>query len=198
MLLPQSIYRFDDRETFVYPGNIQIGTVASYQFLSTMPAHFAVQQNVTGATFTKGAAIARGPAAVGFILADNSIDVNKAIGLACEFSEAGRGAIVQLSGPFCLFDWTEIAGTVQLLPRTTYYLDSVPGKITPTPPGSPDLIQRIGYSLSPFVLNLTLESYSEIVAIAGGGTGLFGNLDGGDADEIYGGVVLSPIDGGGA
>lgn len=157
MLLPQSIYRFDDRETFVYPGNIQIGTVASYQFLSTMPACFAVEDNVSAATFIKGSAIARGPADVGFMLADNSILVNQAVGLACEFSEAGRGAIVQLSGPFCLFDWTLIAGTQKLAARTTYYLSSTPGMITPILPAGPAIAQRIGYSLSPNVLNIGLD-----------------------------------------
>jgi hypothetical protein len=197
--LPQNIFRFDDRETFVYPGNVQIGTVALYQFLSTMPPGFAVGKNVSALPFTKGQAIGRGPADIGYILANSSGFSTQAIGLCCEYGGVGFGAIVQLSGQFCLFDWTAIAGTVQLLPRTTYYLDSVPGKITPIPPGSPNMIQRIGYSISPFVLNINLENFSELIAVTGGGGGsLFGNLDGGDADEDFGGVVLSPLDGGGA
>lgn len=157
MLLPQGIFRFDDRETFVYPGDIQIGNVQSYQFLSTMPAQFSVEENVSGARFSKGQAIARGPADVGFILADNSILSNQAVGLACEFSEAGRGAIVQLFGPFCLFDWTAIAGTAQLAPRTTYYLSATPGMITSLLPAGPAIAQRVGYSLSPNVLNIGLD-----------------------------------------
>jgi hypothetical protein len=155
--LPQSIFRFDDRETFVYAGDVQISTVALYQFLSTMGTDFAVATNVSGVRFTKGQAIGRGPADTGYDLASNAALSTQAIGLACEFSIAGQGAIVQLSGPFCLFDWTAITGTVQLLPRTTYYLGAVPGSLTNIAPVGPAIGQRVGYSISPFVLNINLD-----------------------------------------
>ncbi len=155
--VPQNIYRFDDRETFVYPGNVQIATVALYQFLSTMPPDFAVGENVTAADFVKGQVVARGPAAYGYILADNSVLTNQAIGLCCEVGGVGFGVIIQLSGQFCLDDWTAIAGTALLLPRTTYYLSATPGMITDLLPALPLVQQRIGYSISPNVLNLSLE-----------------------------------------
>lgn len=163
--LPQNIFRFDDRETFVYPGNVQIGTVPLYQFLSTMPPDFAVGENVTAIDFVKGQILARGPAAYGYILADNSVLTNQAIGICCEQGQVGFGAIVQLSGQFCLNDWTLITGTTLLLPRTTYYLSATPGMLTAALPALPLVQQRIGYSISPNVLNLSLE----FVASSGGG-----------------------------
>lgn len=170
--LPQHIFRFDDQETVVYPGNVQIGTKALYQFLSSMPPLFAVGENVSAAQFTKGQVIGRGPADTGYVLADNSILDRQAIGLCCETGEIGFGAVVQLSGQFCLLDWTTIAGTAQLLPRTTYYLDAVPGRITAIPPIAPSVIQRIGYSISPFVLNLNLEFPGSGAAVPTGAGGL--------------------------
>lgn len=158
--LPQNIFRFEDRETFIYPGNIQIGTVSLYQFLATMTTDFAVGENVSGARFLKGQVIGRGPAATGFILANNASLSTQAIGLCGETADPGFGAAVQLSGPFCLFDWTAITGTVSLLPRTTYYLDSVSGKMTSILPVGPAIMQRMGYSLSPNVLNLNLDFVS--------------------------------------
>jgi hypothetical protein len=155
--LPQSIYRFDDRETYVFAGNVKIATTDLYQFLSTMGTDFSVATNVSGATFLKGQAIGRGPAATGYDLAANAALSTQAIGLACEFSIAGQGAIVQLSGPFCLFDWTNITGTVQLLPRTTYYLGAVPGSLTNIAPAGPAIGQRVGYSISPNVLNINID-----------------------------------------
>lgn len=158
--VPQNIFRFDDRETFVYPGNVQIGTVALYQFLSTMPPDFSVGENVTALPFVKGQVLARGPADYGYILADNSVLTNQAIGLCCEYGDVGFGASTQLSGQFCLDDWTAIAGTALLLPRTTYYLSAVPGQITSVLPALPAVQQRIGYSISPNVLNISLEFVS--------------------------------------
>lgn len=163
--IPQNIFRFDDRETFVYPGNVQIGTVALYQFLSTMPPDFAVGENVTATDFVKGQIVARGPADYGYILADNSILTNQAIGICCEMGEVGFGVIIQLNGQYSLDDWTAITGTALLLPRTTYYLSATPGMLTPTLPALPLVQQRIGYSISPNVLNLSLE----FVASSGGG-----------------------------
>lgn len=164
--LPQNIFRFDDRETFVYPGNMQIGTVALYQFASTMPPDFAVGENVSAADFVKGQLLARGPADYGYILADNSTLLHQAIGICCETGGVGFGVIIQLNGQFCLDDWTAITGTPLLLPRTTYYLSSVPGQLTPALPAAPAVQQRIGYSISPNVLNLSLEFVS-----SGGGSG---------------------------
>jgi hypothetical protein len=152
--LPQDIYRFDDRETYIYPGNIQIGTEASYQFLSTMPTNFSVATNVSGATFLKGQAIGRGSADTGYDLAASGALETQAIGLACEFSIAGQGAIIQLAGPFCLQDWTAITGTAQLLPRTTYYLSDIPGMLTSVAPTGTG--QRVGFSISPLVLNINM------------------------------------------
>ncbi len=167
--LPQNIFRFDDRETFVYPGNVQIGTVALYQFLSTMPPDFAVGENVTALDFVKGQILARGPADYGYILADDSALTNQAIGICCEFGQVGFGAIVQLSGQFCLDDWTPVTGTTLLLPRTTYYLSATPGMLTPALPALPAVQQRIGYSISPNVLNLSLEFVSSGSSPSGGG-----------------------------
>lgn len=189
---PQSIVTFPDKETFVYKGDVLVGVVPLPQFLSTMPPQFAVGVNVTAVDFLKGSVIGRGPADTGFVLADDSSMDRQAIGLACDQGRAGLGVTVQLVGQFCLLDWTAIAGTQKLTPRTTYYLSAVPGKITSVVPAGP-VIQRIGYSISPNVLNLNLEFPG-----SGGGGGAFGNIDGGRADEVFGGVVLSPVDGGNA
>jgi hypothetical protein len=170
--LPQNIFRFDDRETYVYPGNVQIGTVSLYQFLSTMPPGFAVGKNVSGAPFIKGLALARGPADYGYILADNSVLANQAIGLCCEYGAVDFGVIVQLSGQFCLLDWTPITGTTLLLPRTTYYVSATPGMLTPIAPAFPVIAQRMGYSISPNVLNLNLEFTNLSGGSSGGGSGM--------------------------
>lgn len=167
MPIPQSIFSFTDRESFIYPGNIQVGTTQVFQFLSTMPISFGIADNVSGAAFVKGMAIGRGPADTGYIPASNASLDTQAIGLACEPSEDGTGAIVQLFGPFCLLDWTAITGTVELQPRTTYYLGTN-GLLTPTPPAGPAIVQRVGYSISPFVLNL---SPALVPSSGGGGSG---------------------------
>jgi len=153
--LPQNIFRFDDRETFLYPGNVLIGTTNVYQFLSTMPPDFAVGKNVTATTFLKGQALARGPADYGYILADNSALTNQCIGLCCETGGIGLGASIQLQGQFCLDDWTGIIGTKLLAPRTTYYLSPVPGQLIAVPVGP--IVQRIGYSISPNVLAINMD-----------------------------------------
>ena len=186
---PQSIVSVPDEETFIYKGDVRVGTVDLPQMLSTMPPQFAVGVNVTAVDFIKGLAIARGPADTGFVLADNSIIDRQAIGLASDQGRAGLGCPVQLVGQFCLLDWTAIVGTQKLTPRTTYYLSAVPGMLTSVIPVAP-VIQRIGYSISPNVLNLNLEFPG--IGSSGGSS----NLDGGDADDTFGGTT--GIDGGNA
>lgn len=151
------------------------------QVLSTMPPQFAVGVNVTAVDFLKGLVIGRGPADTGFVLADNSTLDRQAIGLACDQGRAGLGFPVQLAGQFSLLDWTAIVGTLKLTPRTTYYLSAVPGQLTSVLPVAPAIVQRIGYSISPNVLNLNLEFPGSV-----GGVTSLGIIDGGDADDVFG------------
>lgn len=174
--MPQNpaLFRFDDQQTVVYPGITPIGGVPLYQILSNMPPEFSVAENVSGAQFTKGQVIGRGPAARGYVLADNSALSNQAIGLCGDIAPVGVDAVVQLSGQFCLTDWTSVTGTPTLLPRTVYYLDATPGKLTSVAPVGPAILQRIGYSISPLVLNLNVEIVDG--ASGGGGSCTFSDL----------------------
>jgi hypothetical protein len=85
------------------------------------------------------------------------------VGICCETGDPNFGVAIQLSGQFCLNDWTLVTATAQLAPRTTYYLSNVPGMLTPVVPVGPAVAQRIGYSISPNVLAINMD-------FPGGGT----------------------------
>jgi hypothetical protein len=74
---------------------------------------------------------------------NNLISAHQVVGLMISDAGIGQAGSYLTDGPVERLDWTPITGTVDLVPGQLYYLDSVPGMLTPTAP------TEIGYYVVP-------------------------------------------------
>jgi hypothetical protein len=115
-------------------------------------------ENKEAIAITRGEVVASHPSGTGFALASAADNSRNGLGLAADSIAAGIAGDVQLGGVLELEDWTEVVGSPALAAKTTYYLDTVPGKLTASAPSIPgQVVQVIGNSISPTALRLEIE-----------------------------------------
>jgi hypothetical protein len=165
-------------ETYVYPGDIQVGLAPIYSVKSQVPEDYALGNNRDAANFSKGWAIARSPLGRGFIAASTATALTVAVGLATQGAVVGKPEVVQVYGPFALNDWTAVIGAPDLTILADYYLSAVPGMLTTVAGG-----QFVGRALS----LRTMLICPEVPSSGGGAT----SLTGADQQSPY--IYKSPL-----
>lgn len=132
-----------EEETFIYPGDIQVGNAPIYSIKSQVPEDYAIGNNRDAINFSKGFAIARSPLGRGFIAASTSSAATIAVGLSTQGALVGKPEVVQVYGPFSLRDWTAVTGAANLVLLADYYTSATPGMLTTVAGG-----QFVGRALS--------------------------------------------------
>jgi hypothetical protein len=79
------------------------------------------------------------------------------VGIVTAPAAVGEAPQIQTDGVVSLLDWSSSTGTVSLSPRGVYYLDTVQGGLTLTPPtATGQVVQVIGRALSSTELDLEI------------------------------------------
>lgn len=164
---PYAPIQYQELQNLIFPGQVKVGDRSIWEIHPRTPLFFASSTNKGAVSFWQGAAIARDPSGIGFVLANNGSAAGVAIGLACLGAPGTQPEIVQLAGLFTLNDWTPVTGTVSLTALAYYWLDSTNGKLTTVKPVLPTLATLVGYPVSPQTLNIGIvapsnEAYGEI------------------------------------
>jgi len=115
-------------------------------------------ENKDGVTVDAGMAVAAHSSGTGFLRANATDNTKNAIGLLQTDTASLSSGPVQVDGPFTLSDWTAVTGSATLAALGVYFLDTVAGKLTATPPSSGgNVVQKIGRAISPTTLEIEVE-----------------------------------------
>lgn len=106
----------------------------------------------------KGQPVAVDPSGVGVVLANGTVYGKECVGLATEDIAVGFTGVILVDGPLELADWTDVTGSADLVPLGVYFLDTVSGKLTTTPPETVGyVLQRCGVQLTPAILQIKVD-----------------------------------------
>ena len=113
--------------------------------------------NKAGATVYKGMVVAKHSSGAGYILGNATNDQAKAVGIATVDAADNAAGTYQTDGIIDVTDWTQATGAATLATNGRYYLDTVAGKITTTPPTTAgNVVQYIGTALSTTALDISI------------------------------------------
>ena len=74
---------------------------------------------------------------------------SRAVGLITQAASANAATIVQTDGTVALADWTAVIGTASLTPGSVYFLHTVDGQMSTTPPtGDGDVVVTMGVAVT--------------------------------------------------
>lgn len=140
-----------------------VGTSLQWLELVAIPNTYAIgnliRENVDVVQIKAGQAVTA--VSTGIELANPSANSTLAIGLALGNMSVGESGVIITTGQVELDDWTEVIGSTDLTVNANYFLDSVAGKLSTTPPTN--LINQIvGKSVTTKKLAITLYDYIEI------------------------------------
>ncbi len=140
-----------------------VGTSEQWLELVAIPNTYAVgnliRENVDAVQIKAGQAVTA--VTLGVELANPSSDTTLAIGLAIGNMNVGEPGVIITTGQIELDDWTDVTGSADLTVNANYFLDSVAGKLSTTPPTN--LINQIvGRAVTTKILAITLYDYLEI------------------------------------
>jgi hypothetical protein len=95
----------------------------------------------------------------GFILANATPGFTKRCwGFAKDSIAPTFSGTILTEGLLTLSDWTAATGGVTLAPAAIYFLDTVDGKMTTTPPGAAGrIVQKVGRSVKPDTLEIEID-----------------------------------------
>ncbi|MEM3097456.1 MAG: hypothetical protein QXU32_01885 [Nitrososphaerales archaeon] len=129
----------------------EIGGAASEIFIA---------ENKDTVTIKAGQVVTVHSSGDGVILASATSKLTYAVGLALVDIDVGMVGVIATDGPFTLSDWTNTTGTALLIPKSKYYLDTIPGRLTTVPPsGTNNISQEIGKALSTTKLEISIEEF---------------------------------------
>lgn len=115
-------------------------------------------ENKDSTTILKGQPVAIHSSGTGIVRANATNNTKNTIGLAGQDVAQGFSSPVSISGPFSMADWTNVTGSSLLASIAVYYLDTVAGKLTTTPPvATGNVVQFVGRALAPDTLDLAIE-----------------------------------------
>lgn len=140
--------------------NQLLGTDANSRLVSASSTLFGSYraQNKDVSQFAAGCPVATHSSGSGIVAASAANSSLPSVGIAAESIATGvTGAMVE-GGILTLADWSAIVGTTTLAAKTTYFLSTTPGLLTPTPPTtSGQLLQRVGVSIAPDTLEIAID-----------------------------------------
>lgn len=120
-------------------------------------------ENKDTVTILAGQAVTIHSSGDGVTRASGTTKATYCVGLALMDIPVGVVGVVSTDGPFDKTDWTNVTGTVNLVAKGRYFLDTTLGHITTTPPTAFDNIsQFIGKALSPTKFEINIEEYKII------------------------------------
>lgn len=91
------------------------------------------------------------------LLASSASINTRAIGIAYAVTGTGDTVAIKTQGRYTLADWTNVMGTVSLVPDADYYLGEIPGVLTTSPVDLPNyVLQFVGRAVGPQTLLLDL------------------------------------------
>jgi hypothetical protein len=113
--------------------------------------------NKDASTIRAGQAVAVHSSGTGVVLANATVAGKDACGIATTDIAPSAAGVVQTEGQLVLSDWTYAVGSATLAARGVYYLDTIGGKITTTPPSSVGNIwQKVGVEIDTKTLLIEL------------------------------------------
>lgn len=116
--------------------------------------YFAAENKGTE-TGRRGQAVAIHPSGAGVHLASAADDLRNAVGLWSEDVLVGASQNVVTDEVFTMPDWTNVIGSPQLQGGQTYFLSTVPGRMTTTAPTvNGQVAQQVGRAISATALEL--------------------------------------------
>lgn len=141
-----------------------VGTSLEWLELVALPNTYAIgnliRENVDVVQIKAGQAVTA--VSLGVELANPSSNSTLAIGLALGDLNVGESGIIITTGQVELTDWTEVIGSASLSVNANYFLDTVAGKLSTTPPNN--LINQIvGRAVTAKTIVLTLYDFLEIL-----------------------------------
>ncbi len=114
----------------------------------------AENEDVT--TILRGQVVAIHP--TGIWRANASDDTRNAVGLMSENTAVGARNNVVTDEVFTMSDWSAVIGKQNLDPGEIYFLDTVSGRLTVTPPRIPGQVaQQVGRAISSIALDIECE-----------------------------------------
>lgn len=115
-------------------------------------------ENVSGSDILAGQAVSVHTSGVGVVLASAADNTKNCFGLAVASAEDTMSTSVQTCGPLSMSDWTAATGAATLSAHATYYLDTVAGMLTTTPPSAVgNVLQKVGRAASPNIMSIEPE-----------------------------------------
>lgn len=122
------------------------------------PSGSYTAENKEGISLSAGMPVAVHSSGVGVVRASAADNQKNAVGLALLGAAPAMAETVQVGGPVTLSDWTAVTGTATLQARAIYYLSTIPGMLTTTPPETPgQVVQQVGMALSATTLGVEID-----------------------------------------
>jgi hypothetical protein len=114
--------------------------------------------NRSGGSLAIGTVVATHAGGNGVVAANSTNDQLEAVGIATSVAANLATITIQTDGPLELADWSSVVGSTLLAAKSTYFLSTVSGQLTTTPPSSTgNTVQRVGYSVTPTILHISIE-----------------------------------------
>ena len=115
-------------------------------------------ENKDAGTLKKGHIVASHSSGVGVVKANATDNTKNAVGFILADVAPTFAATVETEGLLILTDWTDACGTATLQAKGRYFLDSVAGKMTLSPPESAGMVvQLLGVAVDTVTLDIRLE-----------------------------------------
>lgn len=115
-------------------------------------------QNKDSVTILKGQPVAVHSSGTGIVRASATNNGKNTIGLVAQDIDINFSGNVSTSGPLTQADWTNVTGGSLLATIAVYYLDTVAGRLTVTPPtATGNVVQFVGRALTPNTLDIAIE-----------------------------------------
>lgn len=114
-----------------------------------MGAGYFAAENKGTETGRRGQLVAIHPSGSGVHLASAADDSRNAVGLWSEDTLVGASQNVVTDEVFTMSDWSNVIGSAQLQGGKTYFLSTVPGRMTTTAPSTTGQVaQQVGRAIS--------------------------------------------------
>jgi len=140
-----------------------VGMTVEWLELVAIPNDYAIgnliRTNVDAVQIKAGQAVTS--ISTGVELANPANTSTLAIGLALGNINIGDPGVIVTAGQFSLDNWTDVIGSINLTVGSTYFLSSISGKLSTTPP-SGLTNQIVGKAITTKILSLTLFDYLEV------------------------------------
>jgi hypothetical protein len=141
-----------------------ISAVASRMVVEVNPSTTIAQaligfqaENKSGEALPAGCIVAKHASGSGVIKAHADVPPLIAVGLITTSRASTEVGSVLTDGVLELADWTAVVGSAQLATNASYFLSTVPGRLTTTMPSGPGRIaQYVGKALSPTALDISI------------------------------------------